>query len=51
MQSSRFQAYVGSLCLAASTMCLTSLAAADAADDLTAKGEVNVNDQRALPIA
>jgi len=45
-QSSRYQAYSCGLCLAFSSTFFASWAAADAASDLTAKGEVNVNDQR-----
>jgi len=46
MQSARARTYLIGFCLAVSTASLTSVASADAASDLTAKGEVNVNDQR-----
>jgi hypothetical protein len=46
MNSPSFRGLFCSSCLASSTSLLTTLAWADAASDLTAKGAVNVNDQR-----
>jgi hypothetical protein len=46
MKCSRSRAYFCCLGLASSSLVFTAIASADAADDLTAKGEVNVNDQR-----
>ena len=46
MKSSRFRTCFCCLSVAASALSFTALASADAADDLTAKGDVNVNDQR-----
>jgi hypothetical protein len=46
MKSSRFRTSLFCLGLTSASTLFTALAAADAADDLTAKGEVNVNDQR-----
>jgi hypothetical protein len=46
MKSSRFRACFCCLGLASSSFVFTAVASADAGDDLTAKGEVNVNDQR-----
>ena len=45
MRSSSFRAYFQCLFVACGTL-LSAVASADAADDLTAKGNVNVNDQR-----
>lgn len=46
MQSARVRNCLVSLCFVSSAISFTSLASADAASDLTAKGDVNVNDQR-----
>ncbi len=46
MKSSRSRACFCCLGLASSSLVFSAIASADAADDLTAKGEVNVNDQR-----
>jgi hypothetical protein len=46
MKSSRVHACFCCLGLASSSLVFTAIASADAGDDLTAKGEVNVNDQR-----
>jgi hypothetical protein len=46
MQSARVRTYVIACCFASSAASFTSLTSANAASDLTAKGEVNVNDQR-----
>jgi len=46
MKSSRFRTSFFCLGLTFSSTVFTAIASADAGDDLTAKGEVNVNDQR-----
>ena len=46
MQSARVRNCLVCLCCVSSAISFSSLASADAADDLTAKGDVNVNDQR-----
>ncbi|MEI9937927.1 MAG: hypothetical protein WDO69_11980 [Pseudomonadota bacterium] len=51
MKSSCFRACLCSLGLISSSILLASVASADVATDLTAKGDVNVNDQRpSLPV-
>jgi hypothetical protein len=46
MKSSRFRAFFCCAGVASSCLAFSAVAAADAGEDLTAKGEVNVNDQR-----
>jgi hypothetical protein len=46
MKSVRIRAFLWGWCFASSTTLLSRLASADAASDLTAKGRINVNDQR-----